>query len=48
MLNLIDDARCFETVRAMRWPQGVTCPHCHSPQITKRGRARRAGEVDLR
>ena len=37
ILNLIDDARCFETVRAMRWPQGVTCPHCHSPQITKQG-----------
>ena len=37
MLNLIDDARCFETVRAMRWPQGVTCSHCHSPQITKQG-----------
>ena len=37
ILNLIDDARCFETVRAMRWPQGVTCPHCHSPQVTKQG-----------
>ena len=20
------------------WPQGVTCPHCHSPQVTKPGR----------
>jgi len=38
ILNLIDDAGCFETVRAMRWPQGVTCPHCRSPQITKQGR----------
>ena len=37
ILNLIDDARCFETIRAMRWPQGVTCPHCHSPQVTKQG-----------
>ncbi len=37
ILSLIDDARCSETVRAMRWPQGVTCPHCHSPQITKQG-----------
>ena len=37
ILNLIDDARCFETVRAMHWPQGVTCPHCHSPQVTKQG-----------
>ena len=38
ILNLIDDAKCFETVRAMRWPQGVTCPHCDSPQVTKQGR----------
>ena len=37
ILNLIDDAKCFETVRAMRWPQGVACPHCHSPQVTKQG-----------
>ena len=37
ILNLIDDARCFETVRAMRWPQGVTCPHCDSSQVTKQG-----------
>ena len=22
IVNLIDDARCFETVRAMRWPKG--------------------------
>ena len=25
---LIDDARCFETVRTMRWPDGVRCPEC--------------------
>ena len=37
ILNLIDDARCFETVRAMRWPQGVICPHCDCPQVTKQG-----------
>src|SRR4051812_23486785 len=36
--NLIDDAKCFETVRQMRWPRGVTCPHYHSPQVTKQGR----------
>ena len=37
ILNLIDDARCFETIRAMHWPQGVICPHCDSPQVTKQG-----------
>ena len=35
--NLIDDLKCFETVRDLRWPQGVTCPHCDSARITKRG-----------
>ena len=28
--NLIDDAKCFETVRALRWPEGVRCVHCAS------------------
>src|SRR3954465_8696890 len=35
--NLIDDGRCFQTVRQMRWPDGVTCPHCTSPRVTKQG-----------
>ena len=41
MINLqflMDDAKCFATVRDMRWPSGVMCPHCHSPEITKQGR----------
>ena len=37
ILNLIDDARCFETVRAMRWPQGVTCPTATLPKSRNRG-----------
>jgi transposase-like protein len=35
--SLIDDAKCFETVRALRWPDGVHCPICHSPHVTKQG-----------
>lgn len=35
--NLIDDAKCFETVRQMRWPEGVSCPHCESKMVNKRG-----------
>ena len=34
----IDDAKCFETVRTLRWPEGVSCPHCDSFNITKQGR----------
>lgn len=36
--SLIDDAKCFETVRTLRWPDGVACPHCESFAITKQGR----------
>ena len=40
MLNiqaLIDDARCFQVIRDLRWPQGVCCLHCHSAQILQQG-----------
>ena len=36
--SLIDDAKCFETVRALRWPDGICCPSCNSAEITKQGR----------
>jgi transposase-like protein len=35
--SLIDDAKCFATVRNLRWPDGVQCPHCESPEIIKQG-----------
>jgi len=35
--RLIDDAKCFETVREMRWPEGVKCPHCASDHVVKQG-----------
>ena len=24
--NLIDDVQCYQTVRALRWPDGIACP----------------------
>ena len=36
--SLIDDAKCFETVRALRWPDGVRCPSCDSSELTTQGR----------
>jgi transposase-like protein len=36
--DLLDDARCYETVRTLRWPDGVSCPHCSSPSVIKNGR----------
>jgi transposase-like protein len=38
MQSLIDDAKCFETVRSLRWPDGVHCPLCDSAVVTKQGR----------
>ena len=35
--HLIDDAKCFETVRALRWSDGIVCPHCGSIRLIKRG-----------
>jgi transposase-like protein len=36
--SLIDDAKGYETVRALRWPEGVRCPHCDSAEVSKQGR----------
>ena len=35
--NLLDDKKCYEVVRELRWPNGVACPHCKSTDIKKRG-----------
>jgi len=35
--RLIDDAKCFEMVRELRWPDGVCCPHCESHHVIKNG-----------
>lgn len=36
--NLIDDERCYEAVRELRWSEGIKCPHCEDRNIIKRGR----------
>ncbi len=36
--NRLDDAKCYETIRRLRWPAGVCCPHCESAGVTKQGR----------
>jgi len=35
--NLIDAVQCYQTVRELRWPDGVACPACQSTQVVKRG-----------
>jgi transposase-like protein len=36
--QLIDDDKCYETVRRLRWPDGVHCPSCQLQDLKKRGR----------
>jgi transposase-like protein len=38
ILGIIDDAKCYEIVRHLRWPDGVRCPHCDSDTVVKQGR----------
>ncbi len=35
--NLIDAVQCYQTVRELRWPDGIACPSCQSKQVMKRG-----------
>jgi transposase-like protein len=35
---LIDNAKCYQTVRDLRWPNGTTCPHCQSQKVISKGR----------
>ena len=36
--GLIDNARCYETVRDLRWPEKTCCAHCGSENVIKRGK----------
>ena len=35
--HLVDDVQCYQTVRELRWPDGVACPSCESKHVIKRG-----------
>ena len=35
--HLIDEVQYYQTVRELRWPDGVTCPSCQCAQVIKRG-----------
>ena len=36
--NLIDENKCYEMVRDMRWAEGVSCVSCGAKNVTKRGK----------
>jgi transposase-like protein len=35
--GLIDNAKCYQMIRQLRWPEGIECPHCHATQVVKNG-----------
>src|ERR1051326_7381609 len=35
--NLIDEVQCYQTIRDLRWPDGIACPSCASTHVIKRG-----------
>jgi transposase-like protein len=35
--NLIDDVQSYQTVRTLRWPEGITCPSCQGKRVIKCG-----------
>jgi len=36
--QLLDNTKCYETFRALSWPESASCPHCGSEQIAKQGK----------
>src|SRR5262245_35051234 len=42
--DLIDDAKCYECVRQLRWPEGVRCVWRQSDKIKRRGMHQRQRE----
>jgi len=35
--TLIDEQKCYKTLRQLRWPEGVTCSKCGAKSVVKRG-----------
>lgn len=49
LTTLLDDAKCYEIVRGLRWPDGVRCPQCGASSVSKQGRdARQPARQDYR
>jgi len=36
--GLLDNAKCYQMVRKLRWQEGIECPHDHATEVTKNGR----------
>ncbi|MGI9275352.1 MAG: transposase [Endozoicomonas sp.] len=38
LYDLLDNTKCYERIRELRWPDGVICPRCNSDEITRQGK----------
>ena len=38
--KLVSESQCYETVRELRWQNGVSCVHCKSSQVNQNGSKR--------
>ena len=38
LYDLLDNAKCYERIRELRWPDGVVCPRCKMNDITRQGK----------
>ena len=37
LTNLLDEAKCYEVIRQLRWPEGVICLHCSGTAVVRNG-----------
>ena len=36
--HIIDEAKCYKSVRDLRWPDGIVCPYCDAKAVIKHGK----------
>ena len=34
LTTLLDEAKCYEVIRQLRWPDGIVCLHCRGLTLT--------------
>src|SRR5688572_28205898 len=37
LTNLLDEAKCYEVIRQLRWPDGVVCLQCRGTGVVRNG-----------
>src|SRR3954467_9117584 len=37
LTTLLDEAKCYEVIRQLRWPEGVVCLHCRDRAVVRNG-----------